>query len=806
MGREIRQIIRSFLRRPALPIIAFLIVALTVGVTTAALAVADAILFRPLPYPSADQLVRILGFEKSFGRTPLSYVDYLDVRSSQHTFQKTAAYTTDSFNVRVDSQPPKRVAGAVVTADLFPLLGKPALIGRTFLEDEDRQRGSPIPIVLGARFWQATFAGDKNALGRTLTVNDELCQVIGVASPSVEHPRNIDLYLPMSFLLGKPDYNTRADRRFYAIGRLKKGYSELIANEDLNRIAASLAATYPETNAESGFTASSDLDKDIRQYRGPAYLLLGAAGTLLLIAVVNVISLRWNQLNSRAQEWAIRSALGASRFRMAASIAIEGALIAVAGGALALIIASWARNVTASLLSSDIARLSKPELHGSALLLVFTIVAGTAFAVGIIPVLRFDFASITAQLGNASRSISASKASRRRTNCFLIAQVALSFCFYTVTTLLLLTLSQLNNVRLGFDPHVFTAQVSLPPTGYSTPELQRQFFDRALRELRMMPGVENVAASSAPPFGPVKIRTSYQPADLPRTNASAQQTKVFGEYVTPDYFRTLGIPVLQGRTFATEDSTTSTPVAIIDESFAKRHWPEGKAVGAYLVNPEDVTQRVAIVGVVGSVMHEEVASSSPATCIYFPMAQRVTPYATLLVRPRPGQEISASASVLANAVSRVDPNQPVYNTRSMVAAVSSTLQPQKIAAYVLALFAGLALLLMAVGLYGTLAHAVARQRKEFGIRLALGATREHILRSVMFRGVGLATIGIALGMLSTFLLRDLLRAAIPQLSDLKPVVLLGGIGLLLGVSALASWLPAWRASRLDPNTMLSDAI
>jgi predicted permease len=804
MRREIRLIIRSFLRRPALPIIAILIIALTVGVTTAALSVADAILFRPLPYPSPHQLVRILGFEKNFGRTPLSYIDYLDIRSSQHTFQRTAAYTTDSFNVRVDSQAPKRVAGAIVTADFFPLLGKPALIGRTFLEDEDRRRSSPNPIVLAASFWQTTFAGDRNALGRTLMVNDELCEVIGVAPPSVEHPRNIDLYLPMGFLSGKPDYNTRADRRFYAIGRLKNGSSEIAANEDLNRIAASLATTYPETNADSGFTASSDLDKDIRQYRGPAYLLLGAAGTLLLIGVINVISLRWNELNSRAHEWAIRSALGATRFRMAASITIEGALIAVAGGSLALLIASWARNLTDSLLSNDIARLSKPELDGSALMLALAVVAGTAFAVGIIPALRFDYAALTAQLGSGGRSISASRASRRKADYFLIAQVGLSFCFYTVTTLLLLTLSQLNGVRLGFDPHVFTAQVSLPPTGYSTPELQRQFFDRVLDELRTMPGIEYVAASSAPPFGPVKIRTSYQPAGLSNSNASAEQTKVFGEYITDDYFRTVGIPLLQGRMFGSEDMPSSTPVAIIDESFAKRYWPEAKAVGAYLVNPDDVTQRITIVGVVGSVMHEEVTTGSSAACIYFPMRQRVTPYATLLVRARQERDISAIASVLVNAVSRVDPNQPIYNARSMLAAVSSTLQPQKIAAYVLVLFAGLALLLMAVGLYGTLGHAIARQRQAFGIRLALGATRQHILWSVMSRGVGLASVGIVFGMISTFLLRDILRAAIPQLSTLKPVVFVGGIGLLLCISTLASWLPAWRASRLDPNMVLSD--
>jgi putative ABC transport system permease protein len=804
MVHEFRQIIRSLLRRPALPVIAVLIIALTVGVTTAALAVADAILFRPLPYPSPEQLVRILGFEKSFGRTPLSYVDYLDVRSSQHTFQKTAAYTTDNFNVRVDSQPPKRVAGAVVTADLFLLLEKPAVIGRTFVEDEDRQTGSPIPAVLAAKFWQTTFGGDKNILGRTLTVNDELCHVIGVASPSVEHPRNIDLYLPMSFVSGKPDYNTRADRRFYAIGRLKKGSSERAANEDLNRIAAYLAATYPETNAESAFTASSDLDKDVRQYRGPAYLLLGAAGTLLLIGVVNVISLRWNQLNSRAHEWAIRAAVGATRLRMAASITIEGALITLAGAGLALIITSWARNLTTSLLSSDIARLSRPELDGTALVSTFAIVAGTAFAVGIIPALRFDHAALSAQLGNAGRSLSASKASRRRADWFLIVQIGLSFCFYTVTTLLLLTLSQLNHVHLGFDPHVFTTQISLPPTGYPTPDLQRQFFDRALEELRTMPGVENVAASNAPPFGPVKIRTSYQPAELSRAKTASEQTKVFGEYITPDYFRTLAIPLLQGRAFGTEDMPHSAPVAIIDESFAKRYWPEAKAVGAYLLNPDDPTQRVAIVGVVGPVMHEEVTSGSPAACIYFPMAQRVTPYATLLIRPRPEHEVTAIGPVVAKAVSRVDPNQPIYNLRSMLAAVNSTLQPQRITAYVLVLFAGLALVLMAVGLYGTLGHAVARQKRAFGIRLALGATREHILWSVMSRGIGLATIGIALGMMSTFLLRHVLRAAIPQLSNLKPVVFVGGAGLLLFVAALASWLPAWRASRVNPNAVLSD--
>jgi predicted permease len=804
MEREIRLILRSLFRQPVVAAISILTIALTVAVSTAVLEMADAIVFRPLPYPSPKQLVRIVGFEKSFGRTPLSYVDYLDLKAAQQSFQVTAAYTTESLNIRIGSQAPRRIAAAIVTADFFPLLGEPAVVGRTFLAEDDRAQSSPLPVVLSNAFWRSTFAGDKNAVGRTFLLNENLCEVIAVASAAVEHPRNIDLYLPMGFVAATPQYNGRGDRRFYALGRLKPGCSETVANEELNRIAAGLAAQYPDTNAESSFNVSSDLDKDTREYRGPSYLLLGAAATVVLVAIVNVISLRWNQVNSNIRDWAIRSALGAPRWRIAASMATEGAVVALAGVALGLALAAWFRSAAVLFLSSDIPRLARPELHGVGLLALCTFIAGMTALVGLVPAFRFDYLSLGTYLGTAGRSQSASRRTRRQTNLFFIAQVALSFSFFTVTLLLLKTVAELNRVRLGFDPNVLTAQISLPASRYPTAQAQRQFFDRVLEELRALPGIRLAAESNAPPFGPVKISSALRPAGFSGPTPAAEQ-KVYSEYVTSDYFRTLGIPLLQGRTFGDIDSANSLPVAVVDEIVAKRYWPAGGAVGGHLTTPGEPAQDLTVVGVVGSVMREKVSFEAQNGCVYLSLAQRVTPYATLLVRADQNRDPATLATALATAVSRADADQPIYNVRPMRTAVSATLRPQKIAASVFVIFAGLLLLLMAVGLYGALAHVVRQRKQELGIRLALGATRLDILWSVLSRGLALTAIGIALGMGGAFALLNMLRATIPYFGQVSVPVLASGVAALFAVATVASWLPAWRASRLDPNSVLSSA-
>jgi predicted permease len=804
MEREIRLILRSLLRQPVVATISILTIALTVAVSTAILGMADAILFRPLPYPFPQQLVRILGFEKSFGQTPLSYVDYLDLKAAQQSFQSTAAYTTESLNVRIDSQTPRRIAAAIVTADFFPLLGQPALIGRTFRAEDDRASGSPLPVILSNAFWRTAFAREENVVGRTFLLNENLCEVIGVASAAVEHPRNVDLYLPMGFVAAMPDYNTRGDRRFYALGRLKPGRSGAVANEELNRIAASLAGQYPDTNAESSFSVANDLDKDTREYRGPSYLLLGAAGTVLLVAIVNVIGLRWNQVTGNARDWAIRSALGASRRRLAASMVLEGAVIALAGIAAGVALAVWLRSAAVLFLSSDIPRLAKPELHGVALIVLCLFIAGTTTLVGLVPALRFDYLSLGSELNNAGRSHSASRRTRRQTNLFFIAQTALSFSFFIVTLLFLRTVAELNRVDLGFDPNVLTAQVSLPATRYPTAQAQREFFARVLEELRAVPGVKQVAASNAPPFGPVKISTALRPVEFSGSNPAGER-KVFSEYVTSDYFHTLGIPLLQGRTFGDVDSANSMPVAVIDELVAKRYWPAGGALGAHLTAPGEPGQELTVIGIVGSVLREKVSSEARSGCIYLCMAQRVTPFATLLIQPEQKRDPATLATALAAAVSRVDGDQPIYNVRPMRAAVSSTLRPQKIAASVFAIFASLLLLLMAVGLYGALAHIVRQRKQELGIRLALGATRFNILWSVLSRGLALTAIGIVLGIGGAFALLNMLRTTMPYFGQVSLPVLASGVAVLFGIATVASWLPAWRASRLDPNRVLSTA-
>ncbi|MBA3351583.1 MAG: ABC transporter permease [Blastocatellia bacterium] len=423
--------------------------------------------------------------------------------------------------------------------------------------------------------------------------------------------------------------------------------------------------------------------------------------------------------------------------------------------------------------------------------------------VGVIPALLLNYSQLTNLLQRNERVSSRGKLERKLQSGFSIVQIAFSFALYTGAVLLLQTLWQLQHLPLGFDPrNILTSQISLLPNKYFTDEEIRQFFRALLDKIQGIPGVEAAAISSAPPFGSVQLRTSLVPPTFQSTAKEQAQTPD-AEYISRRYFDVLKIPLVLGRDFNLEDGTESPAVVIVNQTLATRFWPARVPIGATLVAPSSPAPRpLSVIGVVGSVLRGEVSSGTPAPCIYFPFAQRAVPDITLLVRTKAGYDPVTLEATIRETVDGLDPNQPIYNVSPMTATVAASLTPVRLAAYIVGIFSILALSLVGVGLYGVLTYAVGRQTQEIGIRLALGAQRRSVLMSVIKTALRLSALGIGLGIACSFALKQVLTAFVPDLSTLTVLTFSMAAGIMLGVGLLASILPAWRATRVDPGAIL----
>jgi putative ABC transport system permease protein len=799
MTGDLRYALKIFFRQPLVSIVVVLTMALGIGINVAIFSVADAVLVHPLPYPYPDQLVRITGDDTHFGPTPFSYPDYLDWRSGQHTFTEIAAYALDSFNARIDNQTPQRVAGAITTANFFHLLGTSSSNGRTFLSAEDQQPTAPTPVIISNRFWRKTFARDPRVIGRILSLDETPCQVVGVASPDVEQPSNVDVYLPLGVLANTSDYRDRGNRRFYGIGRLRPGVRPEQADGDLKRIAQTLSKAHPETNANSSVSISRDVDRLVRKYRSTLWLLIGATSLILLISITNVINLRSNQISSKFEAWAIRAALGASFWRLAFLIAVEGSVLAILGGILGIIAAIWTRSAIVRLAPGDISRLNEIHLDGVFVLFSVILLAGATIVVGFAPALQLKRTELGQWLQSSQRTSPNSRVAMTMQAASIVGQIAISFTLCMGAAVLLQTLWQLQKADLGFDPRsVLTAQMSLSSSRYTNDVQIMQFFERLMSEIHQMGEVESVAISNAPPFGPIKIRTFLVPLDQPQSSKSVHTTAA-GEYVSDEYFQSLRILLLKGREFGPQDTKDSEPVVIIDEMVAKHDWPGKDALGAHLIAPDDPSRKeLTVIGIVGAVLRDELSPEKTLSSIYFAQQQQTTPYSTLLIRTKAGYEPMALVPSLTKLIARIDPNQPIYNVRLMTSAVSASANTQRAAAYLVSVFSTLGLVLIAVGIYGVLAYRTTRRTREMGIRLALGAERGDILRLVLRSGLALTAVGIALGFCCTFAMNRVLSALIPASTGLSLSMLVEGTLLLIVVALFASLLPARRASLVDP--------
>jgi predicted permease len=789
-----RHATRTLRRNPGFTAATVLTLAVGIGATTAVFSVMGAALFKPLPYPNADRLVAVGETTKGEDMS-ISYPDLLDFQSRARSFQSIAGFAGQTFTLS-DGGEPERFRGQLVTANLFATLGVHPLLGHAFSADDDRANAAPV-VAISHALWTRRFAADSAIIGRTIAFDGRPFTVTAVMPPEFHFPDGIvygpsDVWAPMS-LLGTADRETRDSHPgLEAVGALKPGISLASARTDLSGVAASLAHEYPVTNQNTGVRVTSAIDAIVGSISSALLLLMGAAGVVLLIACANVAGLLLTRAESRRREMAIKIALGAGGMRVAANFAGEAALLAIGGG-LAGTALAFGLVKGFGFAVVNLPRLGSLTVDLHALEFAAGVTTFVAFACGLAPMLWARRHNTQQSL--TTRGAAGTLATRMR-NAFVVGQVALSLVLLVTASLLLRTFDNMSASDGGVRPAgVFTFAIQLPDTRYRDEHARAVFMQTFTERLSSGADVSSAAAVSVLPFSGFGAQARMNVAGRP--NEEARRTDVAA--VTPGYFRTMGIEVVHGRDFAPSDNERAIPVVVVDERFAEAMWPGEDAVGKRVTGwakPE-----WTVVGVVRHVKNYGVSSESRQE-MYAPYAQRPTARVWTVVRTNapPGTVMSAARA----AVKEIDPLLPVYAARSMREVVDATVAGPRLAAFLSAGYALTALLVVIIGLHGALAYVVHRRTREIGVRMALGATAHGVIRLVVAQSLKLTGIGVVIGGLGAFAAARLIREQLFGVTA-TDLATFGGAALgMLVVGVIAGAVPAWRAARVSPATVLGE--
>ena len=814
IGQDLRYALRTFRRSPGFVALAILTVAIGIGANAAIFSVVNSVLLRPLPFPDSQRLVLVSQTNRQTRASShdASPANFLDWRARSHSFADIAAFRNAAFTLAPGDRP-ERVGGAIVNANFFDVLGVAPAIGRGFLPT-DEGPGAPRAAILSNALWRARFGGQADVIGRSIRLNDEPYTIVGVQAPGVDYPDRASLWVPPHWAAPDDPLAAGADpsaQRSHAylqvLARLKPGITARQAQADIDDAAATLEREYPNDNQNSGaglVTLHDDLVGDVK----PTLLILFAAvAVLLLIATTNVSGLLIARATGRRQELSIRIALGATPGRIIGQLLTESVLLATIGGACGVLLAMWIVGPLVAMSPDALGVAGDVRVDSSVLLFGLGISTAAGLLCGLAPARQSLRTSLHDALKQSARGTSG-PSQRRVRSALVMGEMALSLVLLVAAGLTVKSFVRLQHVPTGFrTDHILTLSVGLPNARYGTPQQKSEFWERAIAALRGIPGVETVGATSRLPLsGSNSSRGIMIDGQMRNPQASADYRSV-----SPDYFRTLGIPLMRGRPFGDDDGDKRPLVAMISESMAKRYWPNADPIGHHLsINS---MQPIAIVGVVGDVHHASLDAPSQPT-FYMPSRQDPWPSMTLVLRvaesaeAAPDTHVSSSgraASLQASvrqAIWTVDKDQPIGAMLTMDERRSSSLTQRRFSVTLLLAFGTIAVALAAVGLYGVLAFIVAQRRQEIGIRMALGATARDVVRDVMGHGLYLAgagmMIGVALALAATRLMTTLLYGTSP--TDIATFASVAT--LLIVVSAGASALPALRASRVDPLVAL----
>lgn len=801
IARDLRHGFRSLANTPAWTAVALATLALGIGANSAIFSVVDTVLLRPLPYEEAHELIFVHESTPQLGNMSVSYPNFQDFQDRNASLDGLGAYNYLSLNW-TGAERPQVLRGARVSAGLFPSLGVDPARGRGFLPEEDRVGGRRVAL-LSHSFWRERLGSDPAAVGSTLRLNDEPFQVVGVMPEGFRFPpfqAQVDLWVPIEQWAEQWLESRGSHPGIYLVGRRADGASLEEARGDLERIAAALGQEYPDTNADNGVVVT-DLHEEVVEEARPALLVLSAAVALvLLIACANVANLLLVRATARNRDLAVRTALGAGRWRLVRQVVAESLILAAGGGALGLLVAAWGRAGLVALVGDEVPRLAQAGLDLRVLGFTAALALGTALLFGPGPALLATRGELAPALKEGARGGVGSGRHRAR-SLLVVAEVALALVLLVGAGLLLRSLDELLSASPGLDVDgVLTASVSLPESRYPDGGDQHAFLERLLERAGALPGVESATAVMPLPLGGDGWQTSYHVEGTPPPEPGAGLLTDFAR-VSPGYFRTLGIPLLRGRGFTEADRDGAVPVVVVDETFAEIAWPGDDPLGKRLkLNGYDSDEPyLEVVGVAGHVKNYGVDRDSRRQ-LYIPFAQNRMCFFTVALRT--SGEPGTLAGPLRQAVAEVDPDQPLASVRTLASYRAEGAFEQRLLSTLLGVFAAVALGLAAVGLFGVLAASVAERTHEIGLRMALGAGGGEVLRLVVARGMALTGIGLAAGFAGSAGVVRLLGGVLYGVGPADPATFALVPVILAAVALAACWLPARRAAAVDPMVTL----
>ena len=826
---EIRYALRSLMKAPGFTIVAIFALALGIGANTAIFSVVNAVLLRPLPYPDPDRLILLRESTSTFPNGSVSYPNYLDWRAGQRTFTDLALVRREALNFALTAggdAAPERVNGARVTFNYLSILGAKPLIGRDLTEADDQPGSAPV-VLIGETIWRTHFAKSPAVLGQQVVVDGVPREIIGVLPEWVKFPRLSQIWVPLADLKKDQIVVNRGNHPgFSALGRLKPGVPLTQAKADLDTIAVALEKQYPATNTTRRVTTELLLEASVGEYRQSLHLLLGAVACVLLIACANVANLQLARALARLKELAVRAALGASRWALARQLLAESALLAVFGAVAGVVLAVWSLDMIVALSPQNIPRFKETRIDFTALLFTGLVAVTAGILAGIWPAWRI---SNTEELSlvlheSGSRGGSGGASRQRARSVLVIAQVALAVVLLATAGLTLKSFWRAQNAPINFDPtNILLAAIDLPKAGYDKIDEKgnrvfdddkvRAFYNQLLDRVRALPGVEAAAVGVNIPFDNNEWDSYFHITGTPRTEPGKEPSAEVN-FVSPDYFKVMKMPIIRGRAFGpqeTPDETRSRSV-IIDTTFAERYFPGRDPIG---LNIDDNQRQepgddpaaepkgppLTIVGVVARTRNEAAGEDNVEKLgfvhLYFSDQQSPISSNTLMVRVSRGDP-KALVNAVRREVQAIDPTLPIGEIATMEENIASSLSTRRLTMTLLGAFAGLALVLASVGIYGVMALSTAQRTREMGIRFALGASRGDVLRLILGQGIALIGIGLLAGLAGAFAASRALNSLLYGVGALDTAALIGALVTLATVAFIACYLPARRASMVNP--------
>jgi putative ABC transport system permease protein len=790
--RDIRYGIRGLWKRPGFTFVALIALALGIGANTAIFSLVNAVLVQPLPFKDPDRLVWMWGNIRQGGnRASVAPLDFLDYRQQNKTFDQFAAMGTIPFAINLTGGgEPERLQSAIVTGNYFQAFEVNPLLGRTFVLDNEKT-GNDQVAVLSYGLWQRRFGGDPNIINKTITLDGRTFLVLGVMPRQFNFPRAAELWVPMNF--DRPGMKQRRAHFLRPVGRLKAGVTLAQAQADTDSIAQHLEEQYPDTNTGWNLRLVGLRDQLVGNTKPTLFILLGAVGFVLLIACANVANLLLVRAAARQKEIALRTALGASRFRIARQMITESILLALMGGALGAALAIWGIDLLVALSADNIPSTANVRIDATVLgfTLLVSLVTGLLF--GLAPALRTMKLELSNTLKEGGRSVGEGAHRNILRSSLVVIESAVAVVLLVGAGLLVRSLIRLQNTSPGFDPHnVLTMRIDLPDDKYSSPEKKTNFFHELETRLSGLAGVESVGMISELPL-------TGQPNDIPyyvEGRPPATPDQGFDDdfrRVNTQYFQSLQIPLLRGRIFTEQEVLKSAKVLVISDLLAKQTFPNEDPIGHRLVMGMGDGIPWEIIGIVGDVRHRGL-ESQPSPAMYMPTLAE--PWKNVVVRAQ-GDPTNLAAAV-RREVKAIDPDQPVAAMKTMDAWLTTSVSAPMYRTSLLALFALVALVLASTGIYGVMSYSVTQRTHEIGVRMAVGAARSDVLKLVVRQGMTLVAIGLAIGLLGAFVLTRVLSSLLFEITPKDPTTFIAVAIALSLVALVACYLPARRATMVDP--------